>query len=270
MPVSIDTYLRTLSYSYYLKKDSKELSQINSSISNLKTNLDRDLGALINRRFVFGSFDRDTILPRAIDQKSDVDLMVVFNHTEYERSPETYRNWLLNFAKKHYEDRYSSPVVRSSPTVTIRLGHIHYDLVPAKEEAPYPWATKRLYIPGDYGWQPTDPTDIKTSLTTANTKYNQIVRPIIRLLKAWNCSNAYSWDSYKLELYAIELNYYGDNVQTGFFYAIGQMSLDFNSAQWKRDRVGSAKCNISKVKEKLETGNLLEAKRWLHKILPTP
>ena len=106
MASSIDTYLRSLSYSFYLKKDSAEITRINTSKDNLLANLDKELGILIKRRFVFGSYDRDTILPRSIDSKSDIDIMVVFNHTEYERTPETYRGWLKNFGDKYYKDRY--------------------------------------------------------------------------------------------------------------------------------------------------------------------
>src|SRR6056297_2276540 len=156
MAASIDTYLKTLSYNYYLKKDSTEIDKINRSKENLLKNLDAELNILINRRFVFGSYDRDTILPRSIDSKSDIDLMVVFNHTEYERTPETYRAWLKNFGDKYYKDRYGSDVVKSFPTVTIRLNNIHFDLVPAKEED---WILgSTLYIPNKTsGWQSTDP-----------------------------------------------------------------------------------------------------------------
>lgn len=266
MASSIDTYLRSLSYSFYLKKDSAEITRINISKDNLLANLDKELGILIKRRFIFGSYDRDTILPRSIDRKSDIDIMVVFNHTQYERTPETYRAWLKNFGDKYYKDRYGSEVVRSFPTVTIRLGNIHYDLVPAKEETQI-WSST-LYIPGDYGWQITDPSDVKTKLTEANTRYNQVVRPIVRLMKAWNCNNGYPFDSYKLELFVTGLNFYGDNVERGFFYAVGQLSTEWNDSQTKKDKVNSLKYNIGKVKECLGNYDVDGAKRWLHRILP--
>ncbi len=268
MAASIDSYLRTLSYTYYLKKDSNEIDKITRSKENLLKNLDAELGILINRRFIFGSYDRDTILPRSIDSKSDIDLMVVFNHTEYERTPETYRGWLKNFADKYYKDRYGSEVVKSFPTVTVRLNNINFDLVPAKEEQNFIFGIT-LYIPDKtYGWQSTNPNDVKQSLTDANTKYNQVVRPIIRLLKAWNCSNGYPYDSYALELEITGMNFYGDNIQSGFFYAVGQLSAGWNAPQTKQDKISSLKYNINKAKECLEAYDTDRAKHWLHRVLP--
>lgn len=266
MAVTIDNYLRTLSWGYYLKNNSEEVRKINASLSGLLRNLDSDLGSLIKRKFVFGSYDRDTILPRKYDSKSDIDLMVVFNHTQYERTPETYRGWLKLFADKYYKDRYGSQVVKSFPTVTIRLGHIYFDLVPAKEELT--WNSSTIYIPGDSGWRTTDPNDVKQKLITANTQYNQVVRPIIRLFKAWNCNNDYPYDSYLLELHITEMNFYGDNVQKGFFYAVDQLTSSWGDPASKVDKIRSLKYNIDQVKKALENDDVLQAKRWLHRVLP--
>lgn len=258
MALSLDSYLKSLSFSYYLKNDSDEVKRINTSLSGLLTNLNTHFSSLIKRKFVFGSYDRDTILPRKFDSKSDIDVMVVFNHTEYERTPETYRTWLKLFADKYYKDRYGSEVVKSFPTVTIRLGHIYFDLVPAKEEIL--WYSSTLSIPGNFGWRTTDPNDIKKKLTEANTKYNQVVRPIIRLLKAWNCNNGYPYDSYLLEQQITGMNFFGDNVQSGFFYAVGQLSIT--------DKTLSLKNNINEVKKALENDDIIRAKHWLHRVLP--
>lgn len=268
MAVSIDNYLRSLAGSYYLKNNSDEIVAINASLKHLFANLDKELGLLIKRRFVFGSYDRDTILPRKFDSKSDIDIMVVFNHTDYERTPETYRAWLKNFADKYYKDRYGSEVVKSFPTVAIRLNHIHYDLVPAKEEAL--WYSTTISIPGNLGWRTTDPNDVKQKLIEANTKYNNIVRPIIRILKAWNCYNAFPYDSYLLELQITGMNFYSDNVQSGFFYAVGQLNSSWNDPESKSKKLQSLKYNIDQAKAALDENDSERAKRWLHRILPTP
>lgn len=267
MAISIDSYLRTLSRSYYLKNDSDEVKRIEASIAELFSNLNTDLGLLIKRKFVFGSYDRDTILPRKFDSKSDIDIMVVFNHTQYERTPETYRAWLKLFADKYYKDRYGSQVVKSFPTVTIRLGHIYFDLVPAKEETLYYNST--LSIPGNNGWRTTDPNDVKLKLTEANTRYNQVVRPIIRLLKAWNCNNGYPYDSYLLELDITGMNFYGDNVQTGFLYAVNMLHSNWGDPDSKAEKIKSLQYNIEQAKKALEIDDIIRAKHWLHRVLPT-
>ncbi len=266
MAVSIDNYLRTLASSYYLKNDSTEVEKISKSLANLLSNLDKELGVLIKRRFVFGSYDRDTILPRSIDSRSDVDIMVVFNHTEYERTPETYRAWLKNFADKYYKDRYDSEVVKSFPTVTIKLNHIRYDLVPAKETE-YQYVTNTLYIPdGGSNWRTTDPNDVKKKLTEANTRYNNVVRPIIRLMKGWNSTNSYPFDSYDLEMNIIGMNFHGDNVQSGLIWAARYLSIA--NTQTQNDKLASLQYNIGKMEESLNDNDLENAKRWLHRVFP--
>lgn len=87
-------------------------------------------------------------------------------------------------------------------------------------------------------------------------------------MKAWNCNNGYPFDSYKLELFITGLNYFNDNVQSGFFYAVGQLSTEWNDPQTKNDKVTSLKYNIGKVKECLDKYETDEAKRWLHRVLP--
>lgn len=266
MSVSIDNYLKNLASSYYLKNDSEEVRKIDNSIATLFTNLNTELGTKIKKKFIFGSYDRDTILPRKFDSKSDVDVMVVFNHTEYERTPETYRTWIKDFADKYYKDRYGSEVVKTSPTVTIRLNNISYDLVPAKEEGIY---SLTLSIPdGNGGWRTTDPNDVKQKLVAANTRYNNVVRPIIRLLKAWNAKAGYPFDSYLLELKITEMSFYYDNVQSGLFYAANHLSSLWDS-QSKKIKIESLNYNLDQVKYALSNDDTEKAKLWLHKVFPT-
>ena len=268
MAVSIDNYLRNLSNSYYLKNDSDEVTKINKSVDAMLANLNRELGEVIKRKFVFGSYDRDTILPRTIDAKSDIDLMVVFNHTEYERNPGTYRKWLKDFADKYYANRYGSEVIKSSPTVTVRLNNINYDLVPAKEVTYALILPNELYIPkNDTEWRETDPNDVKKKLTEANQKYNSIVRPIIRLMKAWNCVNGYPYDSYLLEKDITGMYFQGDNYQTGFIWAVNHINTTGVSV-YTKGKVDSLRYNITNVIDCLNNNNLERAKHWLHRVLP--
>lgn len=266
MAVSIDNYLRTLAAAYYLKNSSVETSKINGSIASMRRNLDSYFGSDIKRSFVFGSYDRDTILPRKYDSKSDIDLMVVFSSSNY--TPETYRNQLRRFADKYYGARYNAPVVKNFPTITVRLNNIHYDLVPAKEESLF-WSGTELYIPGNNGWRTTNPNDVKENLTRSNTRYKSIVRPLIRLMKAWNCKNGYPYDSYLLELEITEMNFSGDTVQSGLFYLIDNLRTNWSDPQLRKTKLDALRSNMRAVRTALNSDNLLRAKILLHRSFPS-
>lgn len=268
MAASIESYLKGLATKYYLKNDSGEVQKIDNSVVLLFSNLNSYFkNNQIKRKFVFGSYDRDTILPRKYDTKSDVDVMIVFNHTIFERTSETYRSWLATFANHHYANRYNSKVTKTFPTVTIELNHIKYDLVPAKEmDLLY---SPHLYIPSSFGdWIKTDPNDVKTKLVRANTTYNGIVRPIIRLFKAWNSKKSNPFDSYDLESKVTSFYYYGDNIQSGFFYAVRNLSLPSNAAEWKKSELENLKKVCAETERLLNINMPESAKLELHKILP--
>jgi predicted nucleotidyltransferase len=266
MAKSINYHFKNIASKYYLKNDSVELLRIESSINNLFKNLDEDLKYLMNRKFIFGSYDRDTILPRKYDSNSDIDIMVVFNHTKYERTTETYRSWLKLFAEKYYKNRYGSEVVKSFPTITIKLNNINYDLVPAKEEDLT--FLKRLYIPGEYGWISTNPNDVKNNLLEVNKNYNFIVKPIIRLLKGWNSNANYPLNSYDLELQVSKMNFFNDTIETGFFWAAKRLSLSSNAAQWKKDKLTSLRSSVYKIEDALTKDDEIKALIETNRILP--
>lgn len=269
MAVSIDNYLRTLSYEkYYLKRNSIETTRIDNSIKSLFLNLATEFKSKIRAKSIFGSYDRDTILPRSIDPMSDVDIMVIFNHTDFERTPETYRNWLKEFAEKHYKNKYGSSVEKTFPTITIKLENISYDLVPAKQVDSY-W-TSTFYIPNEGNdWIETDPKDVKNKLTDANTQYNSIVKPIIRIFKAWNAKASYPIDSYELESLIAGMNFSNDNIESGFIYAAKKLNDNYIFSQKTDGKLSSLVYNLEKVNESLRLNDLETAKKWLHRVLPT-
>jgi hypothetical protein len=117
-------------------------------------------------------------------------------------------------------------------------------------------------------WQETNPYDVKQKLLDKNKQYNYIVKPIIRLLKAWNANNGHPFDSYDLELKITDLNFYNDNYESGFLYTVGQLSTDWNDPQSKKDKLTSLKYNLEKVKTHLENNDINQAKHWLHKVMP--
>jgi predicted nucleotidyltransferase len=101
---TINYTLQKISADLFIKYDSKEREYINQKISNFQTTIKPYFGSSINEILVFGSYKRDTILPRKFDEDSDIDVLVVFNQAQGEFTPETYRSQLKRFATTKYPD----------------------------------------------------------------------------------------------------------------------------------------------------------------------
>lgn len=144
-----------------------EQSSITTSITTLQSRmaLHFDSG-VIAQHFRFGSSTRGTILPRSMDEQSDIDYMVVFS--DGSATPQTYLNRLKTFVEKRYG---SSEIYQSSPTIVLELNHIKFDLVPATKT----WLGE-LQIPnGSGGWMTTNPNDFNATLEAKNKDNNSLI-----------------------------------------------------------------------------------------------
>ena len=167
--MSVLSYLESLGSSLVLSENEK--SSISISINTLKSRLDNyfayEENYTISEKFVFGSYDRETILPRKCDDDSDVDFIVVFKN-EYNYKPQTFLNKLKDFAETKYS---TSEIYRSYPTVVLELSHIKFELVPAYKN----YNTYYIPSPSNYltDWIDTYPQKIKSDLIEKNKTINK-------------------------------------------------------------------------------------------------
>ena len=268
MAASINYKLGQLANEYYISYGTSEQKKIDASVATLKTRLKLHFGSNIVNVVEFGSYKRDTILPRKYDEHSDVDLMIFFNHSSLQVSPGAYRNYLMKFA----EERYSrSDVKKSSPTVVLELDHIKYDLVPAYEEASIWSSNKIIYIPeSDSSWMTTDPHGFSAELTRLNTANGSNIKKVIRLLKAWNAKVDFPIASYTLEQEIARMNYWGcTTLEDYFFRAIENLNAYRNGNIFNQHpKIVTLKENAKKVKSYLQADNMTAATTWLSHILP--
>ena len=89
--MSVNTYLQGLGSSLVLS--SSERSSISTSVDTIKSRLTSYFGSSVTEKKLYGSYVRETILPRKADEESDVDLMVVFSNP-YGYQPQTFLNKL--------------------------------------------------------------------------------------------------------------------------------------------------------------------------------
>lgn len=186
--MTVNTYLTSLASDLVLTDSEK--SHITKSIDSIKSKLDNYFSDVVEKK-IFGSYVRGTILPRKADEKSDIDLMVVFSNP-YDYKPQSFLNRLKKFAEYYYS---TSEIHQSSPTIVLELNHIKIELTPAYKF--YDW----YYIPnGPSEWMYTDPDGFYQELTECNIRNSYKIKPIVRLIKHWNIQKNYrDLESFLLE-----------------------------------------------------------------------
>lgn len=220
-----------------------EQSSIAKSISTLQTRIGQHFAnGVIKQHFRFGSSTRGTILPRSMDERSDIDYMIVFS--ENNATPQTYLNRLKAFVEKYYS---SSDIRQSSPTIVLELNHIKFDLVPATTTWP-----GGLQIPdGSGSWMTTNPNDFNDTLEKTNKDNKSLIKPSIRLFKYWNATAEFPFrSSFEMEKWVCGLSFWFQANQKDYFFAIiDNLNTSSSYAQWVNDEITRAKTIVANVRQ---------------------
>ncbi|MDN3509083.1 MAG: hypothetical protein P0S93_03580 [Candidatus Neptunochlamydia sp.] len=236
-----------------------EKKSIHDSIDTIKHRLDKHFEDDIEDQFIFGSYTRDTILPRSMDTHSDVDYMVVFNDDGI--TPQSYLNRLKKFVENQY---WSSEAHQSHPTIKLDLERITFELVPAlKSRSGYKIPNRNH---GGDGWIDTDPNDFNKDLIEKNKEHGSLIKPVIRLMKYWNAQNVYICDSFELEKWIIKRNFSGLtlSLKEYFFHCIEELVTE-GLIKGYLD-VDREKTIIAEVKELEADGRFAEAEDKIEKL----
>lgn len=265
---TVNGYLSKLSAIAVLRN--KKLAKINidRSVASIKTRLNLQYKAEIEKQFIFGSYRRKTILPRFMDEKSDVDYMVVFRDHDFR--PQTYLDRLRRFV----DQRYPKTLIKQDhPAIRLDLNHIRFELVPAIRKR------GRLRIPAKAmayeDWIETNPNDFIVHLTRKNKEHNNRIKPLVRLVKYWNASNGYPFESFELEKAVVECSFSGGlftaapkSLRDYFYRFMDSCDEDWDYSKWKNSVISKSRQVLKESKRLEERGELEAAISGLHKILP--
>src|SRR3989304_551372 len=146
-----------------------------------------------------------------------------------------------------YEQRgyLNSEIAQSNPTIVLSLNHIHFELVPAINGFLY-----GLQIPAKASayqdWIATDPKDFNEKLTQANKSNNNLIKPLVRIMKYWNAYNNYPVEYYSLEKDIVGHGFFfqgllGSSQLKDYFYDyIESLNIGFFAPKGKQEAVGGA------------------------------
>lgn len=237
-----------------------EKDSISRSISTLKTRINSYFGTDVTNHFQFGSSTRGTILPRSMDEHSDIDYMVIFKDDG--SKPQTFLNRLKKFVEYYYS---KSEIYQSSPTIVLELNHIKFEIVPAKEV----WGQK--YIPNGSGdWMATNPNDFNNTLSEKNKNNSNLIKPTIRLAKYWNALNGYVYSSYLFEKWIVDRHFivYPINQKEFLFHVFDNLYSENEETQWRKDKIQRAKNIIANVRYYESIGDAYNAEIEVKKLIP--
>jgi len=257
--MSVLSHLQNTSNS--IKIQDWEREAIDTSINTLSYKLGQHFHN-IESKFVFGSYDRGTILRRSKDPNSDVDYMVVFTDGNG-WTPQTLMNRLKQFAEAKYS---RNEIYQSAPTVVLELNHIKFELAPAHKR----WGT--TYIPAPASayslWISTSPNSQKVELIEKNRNNQYLIRKLVRLLKYWNVKNGKIYSSYELEKYVIDKSFwFCENLKEYFFSAVDGLNT-WNIPEYKLTKINRLKEIVSKTREYESENRPISAEIEIKKAIP--
>lgn len=267
---SVNGYLMRLSRAAIVREEEKE--KITRSVNRIRFLLKRHFKHEVQQVILFGSYSRHTILPRRMDQNSDVDIMILFGDDGYR--PQTYLNRLRRFVEATYGRSESR---QSHPTIQLGLNHITFELVPAVKGL---WGAYQIPVrdePWD-SWMGTDPNGFNRRLSEANQDHQNLVKPLVRVMKYWNATAGYPFQSYGLEqevVSAIHDNFYifgKPKSIGGYFYDFVENHLNdmvpLFAAAWRRDAVERLQNVVEDVRQAERRLRMPEAIGQLQRVIP--
>lgn len=234
-----------------------------TSISTLQTRIEQYFSAgAIRLHFRFGSSTRGTILPRSMDEQSDIDYMIVFG--ERNATPQTYLNRVRAFVDKYYS---SSAIKQSSPTIVLELNHIKFDLVPATTT----WFGE-LQIPNNSGeWMTTNPNDFNQTLESKNKDNKSLIKPTIRLFKYWNSTAGFPFQSFEMEKWVCNLSFWFQSNQKDYFFAlVDNLETSSSYSQWVNNEITRAKNIVANVRQYEKDEMPATAEKEIRKLFRLP
>jgi predicted nucleotidyltransferase len=265
--MTVGSYLNYIAGQAYVRDEEKQ--SIRNSITNLQSRLVRNFGTEISQQLIFGSYSRDTILPRSMDESSDIDYMIIFRDGSLR--PQSYLDKLRRFVETSYS---RSEIQQSNPTIQLSLNHIRFELVPATQHLFY-----GIQIPAKASssddWICTDPVGLNKKLTEKNQSHGNFIKPLIRIVKYWNAQNGKVFDSYDLEKKILEFSFFGSgffcapNLEAYFFEFMSSLDVSWFAPDWKQQKIKRMKQIINTMSQ-YKSSNMAIAEQELRKLLPAP
>lgn len=187
-------------------KENLEITELQvGTVSTRQTNVREvvEAGLDVLDSFLAGSYSRSTMI--APLKKADVDIFMVLDSKYWHNynGQNGGQAGLLDLVKRTLKKTYTTPdISRNGQAVTIRFSDFIVDVVPAFNRE-----GGGFLIPNSVSqtWISTDPKKHISLMTESNKAHDNDFVPLIKMVKAWNRSNGNFFNSFHLEVMALEI-----------------------------------------------------------------
>jgi Second Messenger Oligonucleotide or Dinucleotide Synthetase domain len=177
-----------------LKLTARQREVADARVSHLQSYFSPPMWQIGKAPWVIGSYGRETL----VRWERDLDVMVALSVPAYWESFKSdsrrYLYWVRDYLNKEYPDTKVS-----SKEVAVRMelsDNLQVDLVPA-----FARSGGGFYIPdGSKGWTSTNPPFHDELVADSNVRLDGSLKPLIRVMKAWNIANGGHLRSFHLEM----------------------------------------------------------------------
>ncbi|MDH4273531.1 MAG: hypothetical protein OEW08_00685 [Gammaproteobacteria bacterium] len=189
--------IKNLSKSLFLDQDTTR--SIDSLIANVSEKAQRYFLHDLHLIGAFGSYSRNTLLPRQMDSRTVIDVMVCLNISS--KMASDHLNYLQQFVEHVFPNQNFSRTPRS---LTLHFSPYPVRLLPAvaSDAAAY-----RIPARSTAGWLYINPTECMRRLEFADQFNRGMVRPLIRVAKYWNATHDYPFHPFEIEQAIINKGY---------------------------------------------------------------
>lgn len=260
----IDKHLTRIANHSILGDDIKD--GVQRTLGALQTRLQQHFGGRLQTSVVFGSYSRGTILPRAMDPRSDVDYMVVFSASE--PSVQACLEQLKDFARQSLGIAEPS---HDQATLRLETQQLRFELVPATCNL---FGGLQIAAPaGPHGsWLDTDPQAAHDKLTEANRRHGGLIRPLVRIMKCWNAAAHYPFEPFALEQKVVGFAH-GQSTPAArisdyFTHFVETLHVSWADQSPKRDAVERLKAMTAQARQFQRAGLDVQAKGVMVQLLP--
>lgn len=180
-----------------LEITSLQKSTVSTRQKNIRSAVEKELKVLDS--FLTGSYSRHTMI--APLKKADIDIFTVLSSSYYQKDGQAN---LLDRLKRVLKKTYPKTphISRNKQAITINFSDFKVDVIPAFNRR-----GGGYLIPSTAGniWIPTDPKKHVNIISKANISHNGDFVPLIKMFKAWNMNINRFFNSFHLEVLALEI-----------------------------------------------------------------